>query len=479
MAALLDLRMVLLSRTSSSRRERKRRHGPPRLLAWIERWVASLSTSLDVSSEEFEALIAANDAEGLALKEIRTQLWRERREARRAFEDCQQKREESRWSAQGADGDMLTADEAAAAAQLTIRVSAASSNTSNHTSFEDDSDSSDAENDIIDAYAALTSTPYLPSIASTVSLHQRRATYIFPAILTTHENADIRKTQVDPIRPQPTNFAAITSDTHTHWKTIHRSRSQGHRPQNTSSLQPLSLPPSPSLYSPTNQPSPADSYIPPRFPVHEAYIAPTATARAKRYQNLLSPNPLLRDSEEELRIPETPGLPRRSSKRFSPPRTDQCGDFTSATAMEPCLKSTSPLRENGRDTRNSSVSSMSRSQTTRGCNSRMSSLSVSSVYSADLMPAPLRSSSKSHAISTFTIKEGEAEHEVEADPATQRNGNNLNMRRSKTTREHLRPTVAVGVDHRERRNKRESAATDMARWSDLYKGLDEDVSSRS
>ena len=456
LTVLLNIRMALLSRMSS---KKLRRYGPPRLMPWIERWVASLSTGMKLSSQDFEQVIAQNDADGKALKEIRKKLWHQRRESRRLYRDIQERRKKRSTTISG--GDITST-----AAQPTIRIFAATTDISNRTYVEDGSDSSDAEIDVIDAYAALISTPHLPSIPSAISLHRRPAAYIFPTLLTTLSIGDIQHPANPSVHPPPTNF-----------NTVHRSRSRGHRPSSQLIPPALDTPTSrASHYDASKLISPVDSYIQPRFPVHPAYIQPTAAAQAKRYRNLLSPDPRttfedelplipdtrpkLRDSEEELRIPETPGLPKRSSKRVSPP--------VMIVGHELPGVATPPGRDDDWYTvSGSNVSSMRSSKSMReSTSSWISSVSATSRYSEykvdDQDRTPL-------VVSKFTVEDAEREPDWYPQKST-----DSGMGRAMTMlgASGADSTFSVSSKSRSRsRSRRGSGDTTATRWSDLYEHL--------
>lgn len=437
--ALLSLRMILLSRTSTHTHKNSRK--PPRLTPYITHWIAHLSTALSLSSAEFEALISTNDADANALKTTRKQLWRKKRESRRVLEESEseqmrrRRRRETHTTTMKRPakvdrrsigmGTAVVRNSKTEAETSTepqappIGVSAASSSTHQSSLLLDEDSSSDSPEDNptpnIDTYAYLTSPAYLstlslpPSLASTVSLPNHIRPYIFPITLTTHSNTDIGLTNRKPIptRPPPTNFHNVVS------------------PPPITQMETLTLPPmnnnhplhSPSIYSPLTSPTNRDSYMPPRFPHHTAYLPPDAASLARRYQNLLSPNGLSRDesqilpsyygsdshrdslSEKELqRIPETPGLPRRSSRRISRPDTD----FSSCTSSMRRSQSTHSHPSSG--SRISSITSMS----------------AGSRYSASLKPGPLSVSSSAGSV-RLGVEKGEIGEEEKEEYAPESN----------------------------------------------------------
>jgi hypothetical protein len=449
MTVLLTLRMALLSRMSS---KKLRRYGPPRLMCWIERWVATLSVGMRFSSEQFEKMISENDQDGKALKEIRKQLWHERRESQRAFRANQQK--QNRRSTQVSGGDI-----SAPQSQPEIRVSAATTNTFPQPFVEDGDSASDYENDLIDHYNFLTSTAYLPSIASTISLPHHPTKPELNS-LTKHPNAGVPTSLFPPVRPQPTNFQAAAAQGLR--DRVYRSKSQGHC-SSSSSLKPLTPPKDESCreshYGTWKPLSPADSYVPPKFSVHPAYIPPTAAANARRYRHLLSPHPLLRGSEEELAIPESQAkgaayeLPAQVPVQDS--KEDRVSTFTVKEASD--WESINVNR--------SSVSSLGRSKTTREP-SRLSSVSETSLYGdyrdgAANFPRPA---------STFTLKEATTEVEPRWDANRERSDARS---RAKGIREHSRAsTVSTASSYPgSSRERRKSGETSGTRMSDLFQAL--------
>jgi hypothetical protein len=503
MPTLLSLRVILLSRTSSQKRHV---HRNPRLTVFIEAWISHMSTALHISEEDFETLISANDADAFALKTKRKEIWAKKREARRVFrasQDEQKARRSRRGPQQVAYWDtaskpfvtVLTDEpqpgpplqpqpENEQEQQPTFRVSAAT--TQPPTSIEDDSDSnpSDAENNLIDMYAALTSTPYLASIASTMSLLEPPLrTRIYPQQLTTHDNVDIGergpRKKVLPVRPLPTNFNALVSGVKdsapvkTRADLAEEQRQRQQPPMlNTQSLTSVYSSLSGNQHDSRN----TDSYSPPVFPHHEAYVPPEAASYAKRYQNLLSPHPLLQEGdeglpvppssqvdadrrtsaleswddipappspqmdehqrfsyEEDTSIPETPLLPRRSSKR----------PLFAANGKQP-----EEAAQHRPNRSNLSASSFARSQTTRGHPSSW----VSSMTSIG----------EDRGNSTFTIKEGEVEPDWYAGKSE------ADLGRARTTRDVSDTNSRSSI--RGIYGGRDSQATDRTTWSDVCRG---------
>ena len=481
-------------------------------------------------------MISANDADAFALKAKRKEIWAKKREARRVFrasQDEQKARRSRRGPQQVAYWDTASKplvtvlsgvpqpgpplqpqpqQEHEQEQQPTFRVSAAT--TQPPTSIEDGSDSnpSDAENNLIDMYAALTSTPYLASIASTMSLMEPPPrSKIYPQQLTTHDNVDIGergpRKKILPVRPLPTNFNALVSGvkdsspvkTRADFAEEQRQRQQPPT-LNTQSLTSVYSSLSGNQHVSRN----TDSYSPPVFPHHEAYIHPSSANYAKRYQNLLSPHPLQYEVDEDLPIqpspqvdadrrtsvleswedfpappdpqmdehqrlsyeedtsnPETPPLPRRSSKR-------------------PLFAAKGKQREEAEQSRpnrsNLSASSFARSQTTRA----HPSSSVSSMTSIN----------EDCVNSTFTIKEAEVE------PDWYAGKNDADLRRARTTwdasttnsvsstrgiyggRNSRATDTTTRSDTDSRASTRaiyggrDSQATDRTTWSDVCRGVE-------
>ena len=145
---LLDLRLVLLSRQS---RRMMREQGPPQFTRWVEAWIASLTTRLlQTSIEDFQTIIDQNDADGKALKKVRKQIWHDRKG-----------REKKIRASNSSDGTLLSAS----MSDLTVADEVTEQGPTDH----------DAEISIIDHYAALMSTPHLPSFSfsKTSSQHSR------------------------------------------------------------------------------------------------------------------------------------------------------------------------------------------------------------------------------------------------------------------------------------------------------------------
>src|SRR5271156_600870 len=125
---LLDLRMLLLSRQHT---RRVKKHGPSQFLRWIQAWIASLATQLLKTGHfDFEEMIAKNDRNAKQLKKVRRQIWHEKRE------------KQWRSKRRGPDGI----------------------GTSTRNDTDEGPSDHNAEISIIDHYAALLSTPHLPSV---------------------------------------------------------------------------------------------------------------------------------------------------------------------------------------------------------------------------------------------------------------------------------------------------------------------------
>jgi hypothetical protein len=125
---LLNLRMLLLCRQHT---RRVKKHGPSQFLRWIQAWIASLATQLIRTGHfNFEEMIAKNDKDAKQLKKVRRQIWHEKRE--------------KQWKNK--------------------RRSPNSIGTSTHNETEEGPSDHNAEISIIDHYAALLSTPHLPSV---------------------------------------------------------------------------------------------------------------------------------------------------------------------------------------------------------------------------------------------------------------------------------------------------------------------------
>ena len=154
---LAGLRTILLSRT---RTKKPLKSGPPRLLILIDSWIVN---RVNYGEEGplvwiLEEVLVQSDRVAADLKVLRKAIWKERRDKSR----------KARFNAPTPD------------IQASSTANVAPSFSSNAlTVVEEDDENNDFENEIIDHYAALMSTPYLPS---TINLAQ-----ITPADDATHQ----------------------------------------------------------------------------------------------------------------------------------------------------------------------------------------------------------------------------------------------------------------------------------------------------
>jgi hypothetical protein len=118
---------------------------PPTLLVFVDAWLKGLK----VGDWDGDDRLEKNWTEAQALKEVRKGIWKERAEERRRLSGAAEPDQETQSSSRVTDVSNLPDLDASAAARG---------------GGSADTGSSDAENDIIDHYAALASTVHLPSL---------------------------------------------------------------------------------------------------------------------------------------------------------------------------------------------------------------------------------------------------------------------------------------------------------------------------